>query len=229
MLAHSLLRIGSSAPPVQVNSPVKVFCWLYICRVVKIGTAGWYHDNVRNRFKRFGSAKVMRSLFKRLSGQHSCSQSELEGEKSNFYNRDTRYSRHNNLLAFYASANHKYVQMCACHTYYINISSEGVISRSHYIYISWLSSGCGGDDAFMTAGQEGRCEKDQYSKWRLTFWNVNWRIFLMRRRTFSCCVCRNKPRNSSREMSGTFYNCLWQKHNFWWEVSSWFYANMIFS
>lgn len=39
-----------------------------VCRVVKIGTAGWYHDNVRNRFKRFGSAKVMRSLYKRLNG-----------------------------------------------------------------------------------------------------------------------------------------------------------------
>lgn len=39
-----------------------------LCRVVKIGTAGWYHDNVRNRFKRFGSAKVMRSLYKRLNG-----------------------------------------------------------------------------------------------------------------------------------------------------------------
>lgn len=39
-----------------------------MCRVVKIGTAGWYHDNVRNRFKRFGSAKVMRSLYKRLNG-----------------------------------------------------------------------------------------------------------------------------------------------------------------
>lgn len=36
--------------------------------MVKIGTAGWYHDNVRNRFKRFGSAKVMRSLYKRLNG-----------------------------------------------------------------------------------------------------------------------------------------------------------------
>lgn len=40
----------------------------FVCRVVKIGTAGWYHDNVRNRFKRFGSAKVMRSLYKRLNG-----------------------------------------------------------------------------------------------------------------------------------------------------------------
>ncbi|XP_037552421.1 melanophilin a [Nematolebias whitei] len=37
-------------------------------RVLKIGTLGWYHDNMRNRFKRFGSAKVMRSLYKRLSG-----------------------------------------------------------------------------------------------------------------------------------------------------------------
>ncbi|KAJ0066430.1 hypothetical protein NL108_013016, partial [Boleophthalmus pectinirostris] len=37
-------------------------------RVLKMGTLGWYHDNVRNRFKRFGSAKVMRSLYKRLNG-----------------------------------------------------------------------------------------------------------------------------------------------------------------
>uniref|UniRef100_A0A8C9X1V3 Melanophilin a n=1 Tax=Sander lucioperca TaxID=283035 RepID=A0A8C9X1V3_SANLU len=40
-------------------------------RVLKIGTVGWYHDNVRNRFKRFGSAKVMRSLYKRLNGDGS--------------------------------------------------------------------------------------------------------------------------------------------------------------
>uniref|UniRef100_A0A668ACE5 Melanophilin a n=1 Tax=Myripristis murdjan TaxID=586833 RepID=A0A668ACE5_9TELE len=38
-------------------------------RVLKVGTVGWYHDNVRNRFKRFGSAKVMRSLYKRLNGE----------------------------------------------------------------------------------------------------------------------------------------------------------------
>ncbi|XP_044200309.1 melanophilin a isoform X1 [Thunnus albacares] len=37
-------------------------------RILKIGTVGWYQDNVRNRFKRFGSAKVMRSLYKRLNG-----------------------------------------------------------------------------------------------------------------------------------------------------------------
>ncbi|KAI4892628.1 hypothetical protein NFI96_034107 [Prochilodus magdalenae] len=36
-------------------------------RVLKIGTLGWYHDNMRSRFKRFGSAKVMRSLYKRLN------------------------------------------------------------------------------------------------------------------------------------------------------------------
>ncbi|XP_062270722.1 melanophilin a [Scomber scombrus] len=37
-------------------------------RILKMGTLGWYQDNVRNRFKRFGSAKVMRSLYKRLNG-----------------------------------------------------------------------------------------------------------------------------------------------------------------
>ncbi|XP_070770867.1 melanophilin isoform X2 [Enoplosus armatus] len=49
-----------------------------MARVLKIGTLEWYHENVRARFKRFGSAKVMRSLFKRLSGEHSCSQNGLE-------------------------------------------------------------------------------------------------------------------------------------------------------
>uniref|UniRef100_A0A672FS14 Melanophilin-like n=2 Tax=Salarias fasciatus TaxID=181472 RepID=A0A672FS14_SALFA len=47
-----------------------------MARVLKIGTLEWYHENVRTRFKRFGSAKVMRSLFKRLSGGYSCPQSE---------------------------------------------------------------------------------------------------------------------------------------------------------
>ncbi|KAM6934551.1 melanophilin [Xenentodon cancila] len=42
----------------------------HMTRVLKVGTLEWYHDNVRARFKRFGSAKVMRSLFKRLSGDY---------------------------------------------------------------------------------------------------------------------------------------------------------------
>lgn len=52
-------------------------------RVLKIGTLEWYHANVRARFKRFGSAKVMRSLFKRLNGEHG-SQSDLRGEQRRF-------------------------------------------------------------------------------------------------------------------------------------------------
>lgn len=53
-------------------------------RVLKIGTLEWYHENVRARFKRFGSAKVMRSLFRRFDGEHSRSQSDLGGEQSTF-------------------------------------------------------------------------------------------------------------------------------------------------
>ncbi|KAM9305636.1 LOW QUALITY PROTEIN: melanophilin [Gastrophryne carolinensis] len=34
-------------------------------RTVKIGSHDWYYDHVRSRFKRFGSAKVMRSLYMR--------------------------------------------------------------------------------------------------------------------------------------------------------------------
>lgn len=53
-------------------------------RVLKIGTLEWYHENVRARFKRFGSAKVMRSLFRRFDGEGSRSQSDLGGEQSTF-------------------------------------------------------------------------------------------------------------------------------------------------
>lgn len=51
----------------------------HMTRVLKIGTLEWYHENVRARFKRFGSAKVMRSLFKRLNGEPSGSEIELRG------------------------------------------------------------------------------------------------------------------------------------------------------
>lgn len=37
-------------------------------RVVKIGSLEWYYQHVRTRFKRFGSAKVIRSLCGRLQG-----------------------------------------------------------------------------------------------------------------------------------------------------------------
>lgn len=37
-----------------------------VTRVVKIGSQEWFYEHVRTRFKRFGSAKVMRSLYGRL-------------------------------------------------------------------------------------------------------------------------------------------------------------------
>uniref|UniRef100_A0A8C5N0B1 Melanophilin n=1 Tax=Leptobrachium leishanense TaxID=445787 RepID=A0A8C5N0B1_9ANUR len=36
-----------------------------VTRMVKIGSLDWYHEHVRSRFKRFGSAKVMRHLYMR--------------------------------------------------------------------------------------------------------------------------------------------------------------------
>lgn len=70
------LEVVCRAPPVQVSGRSNR---LSVCRVVKIGTAGWYHDNVRNRFKRFGSAKVMRSLYKRLNGDGECGAISTDG------------------------------------------------------------------------------------------------------------------------------------------------------
>ncbi|XP_045909041.1 melanophilin isoform X3 [Micropterus dolomieu] len=65
-----------------------------MARVLKIGTLEWYHENVRARFKRFGSAKVMRSLFKRLSGEHSCSQNDLEADGYEEHSMDATDSQH---------------------------------------------------------------------------------------------------------------------------------------
>ncbi|XP_005326535.2 melanophilin [Ictidomys tridecemlineatus] len=40
----------------------------HLARVLKVGSLEWYHAHVRARFKRFGSAKVIRSLYGRLQG-----------------------------------------------------------------------------------------------------------------------------------------------------------------
>ncbi|XP_053296563.1 melanophilin isoform X2 [Pleuronectes platessa] len=65
----------------------------HMARVLKIGTLEWYHENVRTRFKRFGSAKVMRSLFKRLNGEHSGSQSDY-GDGYEEHSMDATDSQH---------------------------------------------------------------------------------------------------------------------------------------
>ncbi|XP_026150478.1 melanophilin isoform X2 [Mastacembelus armatus] len=65
----------------------------HMARVLKIGTLEWYYENVRARFKRFGSAKVMRSLFKRMSGEHSYSQSDL-GDGYEDHSADATDSQH---------------------------------------------------------------------------------------------------------------------------------------
>ncbi|XP_021334598.1 melanophilin isoform X3 [Danio rerio] len=49
----------------------------HMARMLKIGTLEWFHENVRSRFKRFGSAKVMNSLFKRVNSDRACSQTDL--------------------------------------------------------------------------------------------------------------------------------------------------------
>ncbi|KAM4561417.1 melanophilin [Fundulus diaphanus] len=66
----------------------------HMARVLKIGTLEWYHENVRARFKRFGSAKVMRSLFKRLSKEHICSQSDPGADGFEEHSLDATESGH---------------------------------------------------------------------------------------------------------------------------------------
>ena len=37
-------------------------------RDLRVQTLSWFYDNVKARFRRYGSAKVVRSLYKRKSG-----------------------------------------------------------------------------------------------------------------------------------------------------------------
>lgn len=51
----------------------------HLARVLKIGSQEWYYQHVRARFKRFGSAKVIRSLCGRLQGGGGSEPSLEEG------------------------------------------------------------------------------------------------------------------------------------------------------
>lgn len=57
---------------VRVCSPwvwLQWLTWVFLLslgRIVKIGSLEWYYEHVRSRFKRFGSAKVLQSLYGRL-------------------------------------------------------------------------------------------------------------------------------------------------------------------
>ncbi|XP_066543051.1 uncharacterized protein mlphb [Hoplias malabaricus] len=50
-------------------------------RVLQIGTLEWFHENLHARFKHFGSAKVMMSIFKRLNAEWNCSQTNLRDKE----------------------------------------------------------------------------------------------------------------------------------------------------
>ncbi|CAK6448373.1 unnamed protein product [Pipistrellus nathusii] len=53
----------------------------HLARVVKMGSLEWYYEHVRARFKRFGSAKVIRSLCGRLPGAGEPEPSPGEGSR----------------------------------------------------------------------------------------------------------------------------------------------------
>ncbi|XP_030343431.1 melanophilin isoform X6 [Strigops habroptila] len=48
-----------------------------LSRIVKIGSLEWYYEHVRSRFKRFGSAKVLQSLYGRLQPGHGANSAFL--------------------------------------------------------------------------------------------------------------------------------------------------------
>lgn len=57
-------------------------CILSLGRIVKIGSLEWYYEHVRSRFKRFGSAKVLQSLYGRLQPGQAVNSTFLGEEES---------------------------------------------------------------------------------------------------------------------------------------------------
>ncbi|NWS56025.1 MELPH protein, partial [Chunga burmeisteri] len=56
-----------------------------LSRIVKIGSLEWYYEHVRSRFKRFGSAKVLQSLYGRLQPGQGVNSAFLgEEERADF-------------------------------------------------------------------------------------------------------------------------------------------------
>lgn len=56
-------------------------CILSLGRIVKIGSLEWYYEHVRSRFKRFGSAKVLQSLYGRLQPRQGLNSTFLGKEE----------------------------------------------------------------------------------------------------------------------------------------------------
>lgn len=50
------------------------------CRLLKTQSLEWFYSNVRRRFKRFGSAKVLKMLYRQHVGDQG-SQAEFTGVK----------------------------------------------------------------------------------------------------------------------------------------------------
>ncbi|KAM4836387.1 melanophilin isoform 2-T3 [Thomomys bottae] len=84
----------------------------HLARVVQMGSLGWYYEHVRARFKRFGSAKVIRSLCGRRQGAGEAEpcpgersgdseQTDEEGERDREAQARTLGSRQRRLLSFH--------------------------------------------------------------------------------------------------------------------------------
>ncbi|XP_061548681.1 melanophilin [Phycodurus eques] len=72
----------------------------HMSRVLKISTLEWYHKNLRERFEHFGSTKVMRSLFKRLSGNNTYSSDDDDASDANHRKHNTQSNPEVHSLGF---------------------------------------------------------------------------------------------------------------------------------
>lgn len=47
------------------NCMLSLFSILLVCRILRTQSLEWYYNNVKSRFKRFGSAKVLKTLYRK--------------------------------------------------------------------------------------------------------------------------------------------------------------------
>lgn len=91
----------SFVPPSSLPS------FFLVCRILRTQSLEWYYNNVKSRFKRFGSAKVLKTLYRK----HIIEKGALSDLPGNFI-----------LLKFFKSPIHDLVILpFLCCLYFLNI------------------------------------------------------------------------------------------------------------
>ncbi|XP_006866841.1 PREDICTED: melanophilin [Chrysochloris asiatica] len=100
-----------------------------LTRVVKVGSLEWYYEHVRARFKRFGSAKVVRSLSERLQ---AADDPEQISDKSSGDSEQTSEDGELDMAAQVQSSGSKKKRLLTVHDLDLEADSDDLTQSHHY-------------------------------------------------------------------------------------------------